>query len=480
MKRFISLSIAQCCIWVSPAFADLPSDINAVLSNKILDRAKVGVVVMELDRSTTPSKIIYTHNPDVPMIPASNMKILTSSAALDRLGPDFKFQTLLLQNGNDLILLGDGDPMFGDATALKDVGWDSTTVFKMWAEKLAKQGLTSFEHLYVDDSVFDQKYTHPDWNAGDLSKDYAAQISGMNLNAGVLDFYILFNGAGKPATYRLNPPTHYATIANTCMGSSSDAVILDRASGSNRITMKGTASVSSTKPIKVPINNPSLFAGTALQEVFAENGVKITIPPAISREFRTKVIEKDPSVKILAGHETTLGQILIQANKNSLNPYAESVCKRLGAAVSMHSGSWENGSAAIGEFLKKLGAADGSYKFVDGSGLAKANLVTTRNIALALEYDYRSTYWKNFLESLPVGGVDGTLEKRFDKGKTASLKERVFAKTGYISSVYALSGYLKAQNDKWYAFSILMNNVSGGSGKELQEEIVLAIDRAAK
>jgi D-alanyl-D-alanine carboxypeptidase/D-alanyl-D-alanine-endopeptidase (penicillin-binding protein 4) len=156
-----------------------------------------------------------------------------------------------------------------------------------------------------------------------------------------------------------------------------------------------------------------------------------------------------------------------------VNVYAESLCKRLGAASSGQSGSSESGTAAVGTFLKRIGIAEGEFKIDDGCGLSRENRVSANAIVQILQTNFASNYRDVFLNSLSVGGKDGTLDNRF-----GAMRGRVMAKTGYIANVSALSGYLKGRDEKWYAFSILMNNVPAGANgraKQLQESIVKAI-----
>src|SRR5258706_3067048 len=114
----------------APARADLPGDIKAVLMDKLLARADVGIEVVKLGSVAGNSKIIFQHESDIPLIPASNLKLVTTSAALDTFGADFRFRTLLVKHGDDLILIGDGDPTLGDVEMLKKSGLETTTLFK--------------------------------------------------------------------------------------------------------------------------------------------------------------------------------------------------------------------------------------------------------------------------------------------------------------------------------------------------------------
>src|SRR5262249_36285727 len=148
--------------------ADLESDLKAILRDKYLAKADVGIAVARLGETpataTAPSSatvaaasesgddpsIIYRFDSDIPLIPASNLKLLTTSAFLDHFGGDFKFHTPLLMKDGDLYLIGDGDPTLGDAELLKKLGWESDTAFRAWADELKKRGITSVRNVYVD------------------------------------------------------------------------------------------------------------------------------------------------------------------------------------------------------------------------------------------------------------------------------------------------------------------------------------------
>jgi D-alanyl-D-alanine carboxypeptidase/D-alanyl-D-alanine-endopeptidase (penicillin-binding protein 4) len=176
----------------------------------------------------------------------------------------------------------------------------------------------------------------------------------------------------------------------------------------------------------------------------------------------------------LAVHETPIAQALARANKDSVNLYAECLAKRLGFAATGQSGSWENGTAAVGAFLKKAGVAETEFKLDDGCGLSKQNRISPNAIVRVLMYDYFSPNRQAFLSSLSIAGSDGTLEHRF---ANTDLRGRVFGKSGFVKGVSSLSGYLMARDGNWYAFSILMNGIpelSNSGVKVLQEGIVSA------
>jgi D-alanyl-D-alanine carboxypeptidase/D-alanyl-D-alanine-endopeptidase (penicillin-binding protein 4) len=229
----------------------------------------------------------------------------------------------------------------------------------------------------------------------------------------------------------------------------------------------------------VTVHDPSLFTATVLQETMNAQGVAVGgAAPVRDRTLRAALLknglDQDPSWQVLAIHETPLSAVLARANKDSVNLYAESLCKRLGAAVASDSGSWKNGTAALGAYLEKIGVPSTEFKFDDGCGLSKENHISANALCHVLSANWFAKTKAEYFDSLSVAGKDGTLETRFHG---TDLRGRVFGKSGFVNNVRTLSGYLKAKDDQWYAFSILMNQMPDtATGKTLQELIVKAVD----
>src|SRR4051794_31650125 len=193
----------------SAARADLNSDVDAILGDKAFAKAEFGVAIARLGASNADSKVIYRRNAETPRTPASNMKVVTTSAVLDRLGADFKFRTMLVQHGPDLLLWGDGDPTLGDGDLLKKLGWNTLTVYKNWAAELKKKNIDSVRNVIVDDSVFDQVFYHPNWKESEYPSTYAAEVGGVSFNANTIDVVVQPGAAGKTVGYTIDPPTKY-------------------------------------------------------------------------------------------------------------------------------------------------------------------------------------------------------------------------------------------------------------------------------
>lgn len=469
----------------TPARADFKAEINIILQDKLLHKATVGVQVYRLGNGPADVKEVLNLHAEAPLTPASNLKILTTSATLDRLGPDFRFRTLLLLHDGDLILVGDGDPTFGDAEYLKKAGWTVTTVFENWAAQLKKLNITSVRDVIVDDSVFDENFSHPRW-PGDARRPqytsrFEAEVAGFNLNANCIDFIVEPTAPGKMATFTVDPMTAYATIRNECMTGSSNAIRLDRARDSNLITLGGETPGRGKAPVSITIHDAPLYAATVFSETLVSAGIRIT--GGVKRDRTTGKQRAAPDAagkwQVLGIHETPLPAVLARCNKDSMNVYAESLCKRLGYETTLSSGSWESGTAAVAAFLKKAGVPDAEFKLDDGSGLSRTNAISPHGLAQVLIYDFYSKNHDLFFNSLAVAGVDGTLDDRFRDREVRDLRHRLYGKSGFIEGVSTLCGYFKAKDDQWYAFSIMMNGIphlSNSEVKVIQEKVIKAVD----
>ena len=483
VRRVLLACLATVCFASSLARADLAADVRAVLNDKYLSKAKAGVAIAKLTDGSDKADIIFASNAKTPLIPASNLKLITTAAALDRFGADFKFRTHLLLKGEDLYLVGDGDPTMGDAEMLKPLGWDVTTIFNIWADELKKKNITSVKNLFIDDSVFDEQFLHPNWPIDQEHKRYVAQVGGINLNANCVDFVIRRTSYGQTVEAILNPNTQYISVKNTCLTGDRDAVDLARVRGTNNVVLRGQTDVSRTEPFYVTVNDPPMFAATVLGETLASAGITVGVAPTRDRSARNR-FAKEAEVGgwvIVGSLETPIGVVLNRANKDSMNLYAESLCKRMGfAATNGQPGSWLSGTTAMGDFLKSCGVGEDQFHFDDGCGLSKENTISAESFVRVLAREFAGKNAQVFRDSLSVSGADGTLKDRF---RNTPLAGRVFGKSGYVNYVSTLSGYVNTTAGEWYAFSILFNEVpfkTNNTAKELQEKIVNAIEVNAK
>ena len=298
-----------------------------------------------------------------------------------------------------------------------------------------------------------------------------AEVAGMNLNVNCLDVYVKSSAAGSLVHFVTDPRTSYFNIKNSCITGSENRIRLARESDNNDITLAGEANEANEVPVSVTVHDPPMYAATVLADSLQAAGIPVS---AVGRDrsARQHYLANETGWTLVAENQTPLTTVMARANKDSMNLYAECLSKRLGFAASGQ-GSWAAGTAAVGQFLSKIGVPSSEYSIVDGCGLSRQDAISANLMATVLEHDFYGPNAKTFMDTMAVVGIDGTMEDRF---KGTDLRGRVFAKSGYINGVSCLSGYLHARDGGWYAFSILLNNIAVGDGKAAEEKIVRAMD----
>jgi D-alanyl-D-alanine carboxypeptidase/D-alanyl-D-alanine-endopeptidase (penicillin-binding protein 4) len=465
----------------SASAQSLSARIDAALADKGVASNKMSVVVARLSTNPgTAPEILYQRNGKTPLMPASNMKVLTSSAALAGLGRDFKFRTtLVLRDAGaglyDVVLIGDGDPTLGDPEFSQQNAANPTWLLDKWAAELAGRGIKQVRHVIVDDSVFDEDFLHDGWPSNQTDRDYVAQVGGANWAFNCIRVFV-----NQANGYRLLPSTKYVAVANSVKTGDKSAIGLGRKPGTNQLVLSGTRRGSGGEiPLNVTIHDPGGYTATLLAEALARQGITSTGVTGKNRQMRQQ-FQKAPSAFTVIGiHETPISAVLPRVNKDSANLYAEAIGKRLGHQMAGgQPGSWANAHTAVAAYLQSVGVDPSQFTLDDGCGLSRGNRISAELLVRVLAADFAGANRDVFLSSLAVGGQDGTLERRF----TGDLAGRVYGKTGYINSVSSLSGVLQAKNGHWYAFAVIFNELKGsvGSAKQAQDRVVAAIDTVAR
>ena len=431
----------------SIAGADLSQTVEQAFGQPAFAHGIQGIIV----ESLKDGRVLYEKNSDLVFIPASNMKLLVSSASLDLLGPDYVIPTALFVTGKisngklkgNVILVGQGDP------TLKYENLEEM------ASKLKSLGIKTIHgNIQADDTYYDGVRLGDGWSWDYQSDYYAAQISALDLNENVVGVWVRpGKKLGDPALIELLPKTGYMNVTNECKTSdtgSSNSISMDRVCGTNTIRITGNVALDyepKGPERAVTVDDPALFACTVFSEILKRDGVRI----------KGKVLRgpKPADARPLFVHNSPpMSEILKLLNKPSDNLIAECLFRQLGAKFK------GKGSTALGEgveldYLKKIGADTTAINISDGSGLSRYDLVSPKNLLAVLKYMRGHKDSQIFIDSLPIAGVDGTLRKRL-KGTAA--EGNVRAKTGYIGAVRALSGYVTTKSGEPLVFSILMNN----------------------
>jgi serine-type D-Ala-D-Ala carboxypeptidase/endopeptidase (penicillin-binding protein 4) len=419
-------------------------------------REKGAFVVARVIDPTTGEEL-FAQDADRAVIPASNMKLPVTAAALDVFGADATFETDLMVVGNDLWLVGRGDPATGDDAIEARYKRLPTSVLNDWADELIARGLTQFSgNLYYYDGVFERLQTHPSWGE-DLTEWYAAPVGGLNFNDNCIDATASPTKPGEPVKLDVMPATTASVvIVNQATTGTTLDIDWSRAPTQNVYTVKGTLAPDRTKALQSkPVTDPGAFFADALRTHLAGRGIKIA-----GATLRGDVVPTGTVTKLKPA-TTRLVDILDRVNTNSQNLLAEGLAKLLGlhdarrAGEANAIGSWAGGDRAIRAFLARNNIDASGFAMADGSGLSRDNRVTARLISDLLLTMYRRADFELYRKSMTNMGVAGTTSKRL-KDKP----NRVFAKTGFISGVRALSGYVKTDSGKWLIFSFIYNGIT--------------------
>jgi len=428
----------------------------------------LGVHVVDLASGQT----VYAYQPDEPRIIASNTKLLTTAATLHALGPGYFFETRFLSRGavRDGILEGDLGVVGGGDPTISGRAWDGDAfaVFRGWARELAARGIRRVSgDLYLDGGLFEPLEVHPDWPRGQLASWYEAPIAALSFSDNCILVRVSPGRPGGPVEVETVPPVPVFRVDNTAR------TVASRRHGHLAISRLGdllrVAGAMSTADgpfdtwITVP--DPVAYFGAALRAALAEEGI------ALAGRLRPVDRLPGPVWERVAVFRSDLLSAVEVCLKHSQNFYAESMVKLLGARRCGR-GSWGEGVRAVGEYLGGLGVSAAAFRLADGSGMSRQNQAAPRALTTLLRAVYATPEGAAFAQALPYGGeAMGGWKRRF---AAAPYRGNVWAKTGTLEGVSALSGYARAVSGRLYAFSVLLNRIHGDA-HHAQDRIVMAL-----
>jgi D-alanyl-D-alanine carboxypeptidase/D-alanyl-D-alanine-endopeptidase (penicillin-binding protein 4) len=423
----------------------LSTRLGAVLRSPALRKATVGALVVR-DRD---GAVLFEHQPERGLIPASNQKLLTALAALEIFGPTHRFETLLYSGAEpdgsgaigDLIVRGSGDPV------LNNEDW--------WrlALELRSRGISKVSgDLVLDDTAFDRQRWHPNWGRTG-ARAYHAPVGSISTNYGAFAVSVSAGDkAGAPTRVEISPPVDFLQLSNRAKTSGKGRTRLEvgrKANGTREIVTVGGEMRVGAKPATFyrSVLDPALYAGSVLRWQLAAVGI------AFEGDVRRGSVPEGAAL-LHRFEGRALSEIVQLFMKYSNNQVAETLVKAMGAHATGGVGSWGAGTKAVREALTRLGIELSKVQLIDGSGLSRDNRVSARVLVDALRTGRRSfRFGPEFVAAMPIAALDGTLEKR-----TAAVEGEVRAKTGLLNSVTALSGYALLPDGERAAFSILVND----------------------
>lgn len=433
------------------ACAGLSEKIEAIINSPSQKGTVYSVNIIE----PKTGRVIYAHNANAAMIPASNMKIVTTAAALKFLGPDFVYKTQVYLCDGNLIVKASGDPLLGDEATDKQYGRSEGWVFEKIIDSLKAAGVTKIENIVIDTTIFSGNPVHPNWPKDQLNRWYACEVTGLNYNDNCIDITVT-NKNGK-IEIDCQPLTGFIKIQNdvTPIRNGSGAAGAYRTPGKpNYIKIFGKCR-KQQGPFDVAIENPPGFFGFMLYEKLNTASINC------SGKLLEMGSDNCGTEKLVTEFSTPLSDCLKRCNKNSLGLAAESLLKTIAANTSAtgKNGSWERGSKVISGYLESLRIDKGEFIIDDGSGLSRQNRLSTNALSRVICDMYNQAYWNIYKDSLAVGGQDGTIEKYFGEQK---YRGKILGKTGYIDLVKSFSGVCLTDNGD-YVFSIIVNKANGKS-----------------
>lgn len=450
-----------------------PQQLSAAIDTQIAEprfaSASWGIAVVSLDTGRT----LYAHDADRLLQPASTAKLYTAAVVLNTIGTDYRIPTQLLRTRpivqgrleGPLILRGMGDPTLGTPDTNMD-----------WADQLAEQLAASGVHdvqgdLIADDSYFTGSPIGSGWEARDLQNWFAVPSSALSVQENTANLTVTpASTPGYPASLMLDPPGAVAHVSNTMTTgarTTRDDINLYRAPGDTTLYAFGTiAAHSEPQTFKLAITDPAWFAGTQMREALARHGVRIHGSLRVQHWPSQNAAELDKAVEVAQVLSPPVMEILTRGLKRSQNLYLQNLLQIAGVKAQANAAQTDDsgpgflsseawGIRALRGLLDQIGIAPGGAQIEDGAGLSRQDLSTPTAMVQLLTYLANQPYGAQLRDALPAAGVDGTLEWRM---RDTAAADNVHAKTGSMTNVRCLVGYVTTAAGERLAFAIILNN----------------------
>jgi len=447
---------------------------ESLVSAVPVNKGAWGLLVVDAATGET----LYEKNADRYFTPASNMKLLTTALALDKLGPDFRFRTTLETRGSttqgvlagDLILVGRGDPNLSNRKfpfdTKEEFDGPPEKVLSDLADQVVAHGVKIISGDIVGDDSYFPRDRYPDgWEIDDMVWEYGAAISAIVVDDNSVTVALTpGEKAGDPTIAVVDPVTSDFTVKNEATTAEKvekseksektekPDLTLVREPGSNTVLLTGTLPAKSApRKLVLAVQEPAQHAATTLARLLTERGVKILGNARANHDPDAA----EASRTVLAEHVSLpLGTTLKLVNKISQNLHTEILLR----TAARQQARWATSDDLLKfpeEFYARVGIAPGDVVQEDGSGLSRHDLVTPRAFVELLLYAQKQTWFPVYFDSLPVAGIDGTLS---DRMKKAGIMGKIHAKTGSVEHVRTLSGYAETAGGRRLIFSFLSNN----------------------
>ena len=485
LRFLLGLSLSLVALESQPVEAQEVSELQADLS-QMLDAyswkdARWGVLVVSLDQSDT----LFSESPDSALSPASNLKLLTTAAALRILGPDFRFQTYLLSDSNiandvlegDLVLYGTGDPGISDLFFQ-----EREDVLELLADQLEEAGVRTVTGDLVADASHLQGPLRPySWDPEDLNDHFAAPISALSFNENVVSFRVAPSDRSGPRpevhTIPESAGLDVHNLAITSPRGTRPHLSILREYPLDPIRIEGGIVLGARDAWRqMTVPSPPHFAASVFRNVLLERGIRIlgnirvveSPDKSVLTGITSPTHHERPRVRILAKHTSPpLSEYISVINKRSNNLFAELVFRTMGRTQE-GLGSPEASARAVSVALTEIGVPMESVVQLDGSGLAAGNRTSASTFVSVLQRMAETETWNHYWASLPQAGTRRELRRMYQTAAAGNLR----AKTGTIEGVSALSGIVRSRDQERLAFSILLNGTPSTTRANRVENLV--------
>jgi D-alanyl-D-alanine carboxypeptidase/D-alanyl-D-alanine-endopeptidase (penicillin-binding protein 4) len=465
MKQLLSILLTILSVTLF-AQTTLQQQLDSFLKTNSLKNAGVSICVADANSG----RVILSTQPQLCLVPASVQKLITSAVALEILGGDSRFETKVWANGNvfkgklngDLIITGGGDPTLGSENFVEK--GEKKKFLSEWAHRIKAAGIDTITgNIVADPYIFADQDVPGSWLWEDLGNHYGAAANGISIYDNI--FEIAFNvpaTEGQPTQImKIDPEITGLTLKNEVLSSvnkSDNACVFGSPYDAYRV-VKGTLPVgSSNYLVKASVPDPALLLAAELKRVLTDSLVVVSGEIEKRKLLNPSMI--DSGKIIFRWVSPTLSEIVEQMNKESNNLYAETLLKQIGT-VKAGDGSTLAGTKAIVDFLTKNDIDSKSLFLEDGSGMSRKNAMTAQTLVELLLFMKTKSQWSDvYLKSIPLTGMDGTQKNYFQE---SFLKGKARAKTGSMSRVRSMAGYMFTQSGREVAFAIIINNFSNGS-----------------
>lgn len=457
------------------------SPVDKFISNPIFRSANISIMVKDMKSG----KEICSHRPYSATIPASTMKVITTATALEILGPDFRYETIINYDGNisadgtlngNLYIVGSGDPTLGSAK----IG--DQNFLPKWVEAIKKAGIKQINgSIIADESRFDNEGHNPKWTWDDIGNYYAPGIYALAYLDNTLRVTFRSGAAGTtPEITDITPRIEGLEIENSVMSSkiTSDSAYFYGAPKSMYRSVRGEIPANRTAfVVKAELPCPGLTLANDFHQQLIKSGIQVS-QPAVEFSAKEAQQHKNPAQRTTIYNHLSvpLSQIIKETNEKSNNLFAEQIFKSVSLKYDKVATN-KRSLDIIRKYWKDKGLDVKQLVQHDGSGLSPADAVSASFFTDLMTYMYtKSTFKDAFFNSLPIAGKTGTLAGILKK---TALEGKVFAKSGTIERVRSYTGYI-VQEDKEWAFSIMVNNANGSSWQTLKAIEDLLIDICKK